>query len=96
MCTTPDESYDHEELLPPFLANQLAYYKEDRVMMQVQVEDKFYSVAISYHSSTSKCTCGKTVLVILPTDLESLLSNPLNGFIVVYSANRKASWNIAT
>jgi len=54
MCTTPDESYNHEKLLPPFLANQLAFFKEDRVMMQVQVEGKFYSVAISYHSSTSK------------------------------------------
>jgi len=55
MCTTPDESYNNEELLPPFLANQLAFFKEDHVMMQIQVEQKFYSVAISYHSSTSKC-----------------------------------------
>jgi len=55
MCTTPDESYNHEELLPPFLANQLAFFKDDHVMMQIQVEGKFYSVAISYHSSTSKC-----------------------------------------
>ena len=54
MCTTPDESYNHEELLPPFLANQLAFYKDDHVLLQVEVEDKFYSVAISYQSSTSK------------------------------------------
>ena len=54
MCTTPDESYNHEELLPPFLANQLAFYKDYHVLLQVEVEDKFYSVAISYQSSTSK------------------------------------------
>ena len=54
VCTTPDESYNHEELLPPFLANQLAFYKEDQVFNQVQIEERFYSVAIAYHSSTSK------------------------------------------
>ena len=97
MCTTPDELYSHEELLPPFLANQLAFYKDDHVMMQVGVENKFYSVAISYHSSTSKFVMyGEAIYAISSTDLESLLSKPLNGFIIVYSATRKASWNIAT
>jgi len=54
MCTTPDELYNHEELLPPFLANQLAFCKDDHVMLQIQIEERFYSVAISYHSSTSE------------------------------------------
>ena len=54
MCTTPDESYSHEELLPPFLANQLAFYKDDHVFQQIQIEERFYSVVITYHSSTSK------------------------------------------
>ena len=54
VCTTPDELYNHEELLPPFLANQLAFYKEDQVFHQVQIEERFYSVTIAYHSSISK------------------------------------------
>ena len=54
VCTTPDELYNHEELLPPFLANQLAFYKEDHVFQQVHIEERFYSVAITYHSSTSE------------------------------------------
>ena len=98
MCTTPDEAYGHEELLPPFLANQLAFYKDDHVLLQVQVEERFYSIAISYQSSTSKYQMKpyESYYHLCYVDLESLLSKPLNGYIIVYSSTRKASWKIAT